>query len=274
MPELPEVETTINELKPHLTGKKISRVDLPWGSTAAFPSAADFARELKGRTIEDITRRGKYIIIKLSGGKYLLAHLRMTGSLLLRREGEEPDKFTRAVIHLKSGYAVHFRDVRRFGRMWLVDRPETVVGKLGVEPLSDGFTAAKLSEMLKGRTTPVKNLILDQSRIAGIGNMYADEALHRAKLHPLRQGGSLSAEEVKRLHRAIREVLRQGIRNNGASTDTYFRPDGARGSAQMSFKVAHRKGEKCPLCSCEIQRIVVGQRGTYFCPNCQKLHRS
>jgi len=272
MPELPEVETTVNEIKPHVVGKKIKSVETPGESSIACPPAAEFREELKGRTITDGYRRGKHLIFPLDNGKYLLVHLRMTGALLAKKNSDEPDKFVRVIIRFGDGTAVHFRDVRRFGRMWLVESAEEVTGDLGIEPLSEAFTAEALANMLKGRTTPVKSMLLNQNLIAGIGNMYADEALHAAAIHPLQPAGNLTPKQIKKLHQSIREVLEQGIRNNGASTDTYFRPSGDKGAAHLAFKVAHRKGETCPVCSCGIERIVVGQRGTYYCPKCQKLH--
>ena len=154
--------------------------------------------------------------------------------------------------------------------MWLVDDEDSVGAKLGPEALGDGFTAKVLAEKLKGRTAPIKALLCDQGLVAGIGNMYADEALFKAKIHPMRAGGSLSPAEVKRLYKAIREVLRAGINEKGASTDTYFRPSGEKGSAHSHFRVAHRRGENCPLCGTPLERLPVRNRGSYFCPKCQK----
>ena len=213
------------------------------------------------------------MIFKLESGKFLIAHLRMTGSLLLKPSEEPPEKFVRLVIRLNSGESVHFRDVRRFGRMWLVDDVDSVVGELGVEPLTSEFTPDLLGRMLKDRKAPVKSVLLDQSLIAGIGNMYADESLYRARIHPLQPAGSLKKAEIKRLHCAIQDALKQGILQKGASTDTYYRPGGAKGKAHLEFQVAHRKGEECPVCGGPIQRITVNQRGSFFCPKCQKLRR-
>ncbi|MBN1190938.1 MAG: DNA-formamidopyrimidine glycosylase [Dehalococcoidales bacterium] len=271
MPELPEVETTINELRPGITGKYIRSVEVFTPGTIAGMPAERFCRDLAGRRILGIARRGKFLVLGLDGDMKWIVHLRMTGSLLLKGEDEKPGKFVRVIIHLNGGTSIHFRDVRRFGRMWLVDDEKNVVGDLGVEPLSKDFSPERLAALFKGRKTPVKNLLLDQKLIAGIGNMYADEALYRARIHPLRMADSLTVKEYRSLHEAIQHVLKKGIHNKGASTDTYLRPDGKKGGAQLEFQVAHRKGCECPVCREMIERISVGQRGTYFCPSCQKL---
>jgi formamidopyrimidine-DNA glycosylase len=170
---------------------------------------------------------------------------------------------------MDGGTKIYFRDPRKFGAMWLVADKNTVVNKLGPEPLGTGFTPKILAQCLSGRTAPIKALLCDQNFIAGIGNMYADEALFLAKIHPLRSGKSLSREEVVRLHRAIRQVLRAAINNKGASVDTYFRPSGEIGTAHFQFKVAHRGGESCPICGTPLQRLPIRNRGSYFCPKCQ-----
>jgi formamidopyrimidine-DNA glycosylase len=271
MPELPEVETTVNELKPQVTGQRISSVEVPAPKTIETPAAEEFIKGLTGRRIEKLSRRGKHLIFTLDNHQVLIVHLRMTGSLLIKNASDPPEKFVRVILKFENGSALHFRDVRRFGRMWLVNAEDEVVGELGPEPLSDEFTPAILASILKGRQTPVKGLLLDQTLIAGIGNMYADEALHHARLHPLRPAGSLTRKEIGALHEAIQHVLRQGIRNHGASTDTYFRPSGSKGAAHLEFQVAHRKGQECPACKGTIERITVQQRGTFYCPRCQKL---
>jgi formamidopyrimidine-DNA glycosylase len=274
MPELPEVETTINELKPALIQKRITAVTVFTGNTISGMTAEQFQQELTGRQILDITRRGKFLVFSLDNGYKWIVHLRMTGALILKKEADEPEKFIRVIIRLSEGKAVHFRDVRRFGRMWLVKDARSVVGKLGIEPLSEEFTPEALASIFQGRTTPLKTLLLDQKLIAGIGNMYADEALYQARIHPQQKAGSLTTYERRRLYDAIQLVLRKGIRNKGASTDTYIRPDGGKGGAHLEFQVAHRKGAECPVCSGTIERITVGQRGTFFCPACQKLRKA
>jgi len=272
MPELPEVETTISELKPEVEGKRITRVEIFSEKQVATPPVEEFIQGLVGRMITGLERRGKYLIFRLDDGKVLIIHLRMTGSLLIKPKDETPEKAIRAMIFLDNGKAIHFRDIRRFGRMWLVNDESAVVGKLGPEPLDPEFTPELLKSIINGRRTPIKSLLMDQSLIAGIGNMYADEALFYARIHPLQPANSLTAEEIQRLHAAIREVLRLGIQNRGASTDTYIRPAGIKGGAQLEFRVAHQKGKACPVCGGPIERIVVQQRGTFFCPRCQRLN--
>jgi formamidopyrimidine-DNA glycosylase len=273
MPELPEVETTVNELRPGLIGRRISGVDILSARTIAAPAPAEFKGGLTGRAITGLSRRGKHLIFNLDDGRFLIAHLRMTGSLLLKQSAEEPEKYVRVIIYLDNGQAMHFRDVRRFGRMWLVEDSCTVTGKLGPEPLAPEFTPEVLAQLLKKRATPIKSLLLDQTLIAGIGNMYADEALYRAGIHPLQPGNSLNKSETEKLHEAIQQVLSQGIRYCGASTDTFIRPAGVKGEAHLQFQVAHQKGKECAVCGETIVRTTVQQRGSFFCPHCQRLHQ-
>ena len=273
MPELPEVQTTINELKPYVIGKRVERVDVLADKTIAEPSVDGFRKGLLGRKITALNRRGKHLVFELDNGQFLITHLRMTGSLILKPAAEGPEKFIRVIIYLDNGTAIHFRDVRRFGRMWLVKDKDSVVGRLGPEPLDPQFTPGTLAQILDNRKIDIKSLLLDQTLIAGIGNMYADEALYYARIHPLRAANSLTRAEIKKLHEAIQKVLNQGIRNKGASTETYIRPEGAKGEAHLEFRVAHQKGKECPVCGGPIDRIVVHQRGTFFCPRCQKLRK-
>ncbi len=267
MPELPEVETIKNELLPYIIGRCVTGVTLCWEGIVRQPSPEEFRSRIKGQTITGIERRGKYLIVKLSGGDLLIIHLKMTGSLLVK----PPKEYTRAIIHLDKDTDIFFRDPRKFGLMRLVKDENSVVGKLGPEPLEAEFTPQLLAQLLAKRTAPIKALLCDQEFIAGIGNMYADEALFAARVHPLRAGGSLSQEEIERLHRAIRQVLSSGINSKGASVDTYIRPDGTLGRAHLEFKVAHGSGKTCPNCGTPIERIVVRNRGTYFCPGCQAV---
>jgi len=270
MPELPEVETIKNELLPHIVGYHIIGVTLFWDGIVRQPSVEEFCSRLIGQRITAVTRRGKYLIFSLTSGEILIIHLRMTGSLLLKPASAEPNKFTRAILHLDKGTQLHFRDPRKLGRMWLVEDKNTIVGKLGPEPLEVSFTPQLLAQRLNNRTAPIKALLCDQSLIAGIGNMYADEALFAARIHPLRLGKSLSPDEVERLHRAICQVLWSAINNKGASVDTYLRPGGELGTAHFQFQVAHRlSGRLCPVCGTPIKRIPIRNRGSYFCPKCQ-----
>jgi formamidopyrimidine-DNA glycosylase len=270
MPELPEVETIKNELLPHLVNRRITGVTLFWEGIVRQPSVKEFYSRFIGQRLTGLARRGKYLIFSLTSGEALVIHLKMTGSLLLRSASAEPDKFIRAILHLDNGPEIRFRDPRKFGVMWLVKDADTVVAKLGSEPLEAGFTPQVLAERLRNRKAPIKALLFDQTFIAGIGNMYADEALFAARIHPLRSGGSLSPDEIERLHGAIQQVLWSAIGNKGASVDTYFRPSGEIGTAHFQFQVAHRiSGKFCSNCGTPIERIVVRNRGTYFCPHCQ-----
>ncbi|OGO01592.1 MAG: DNA-formamidopyrimidine glycosylase [Chloroflexi bacterium RBG_13_52_12] len=267
MPELPEVETIKNELLPYVIGRTIEGVDILWDKMVKQPSVGEFRSRITGRKITGLTRRGKYLFFHLDEGDVLVMHMKMTGSLLVNPPN---DKFTRAILHLDKGKDVHFWDPRKFGKMWLEKDESAVVAKLGPEPLDDNFTTDVLVELLQHRKAPVKPILLDQSIIAGIGNMYADEALFEAKIHPLKSAGSLSWVETKRLHSAIRHVLQKALRKNGASVRNYLRPDGKPGTAHYEFKVAHGVGKNCPGCGAPIKRIVVRGRGTYLCPECQR----
>ena len=271
MPELPEVETIKNELAPWVVGQSFTKVTIFDAKVASGGSAEEVRRGLIGRKIESLERRGKYLIFHLSNGRSLIIHLRMTGSLLLDlKEGEH---YARAVFHLSNGHRLVFRDRRRLGLMWLVDDTDTVVGKLGSEPLEKSFTSKVLQQRLNRHHIPIKAALLDQSIVAGIGNMYADEALFAARIYPLRKADALSPTEARTLHNAIRRILRAAIDSKGASVDTYVRPEGELGTAHFDFKVAHRGGEPCPVCGYTIERIAVQNRGTYFCPRCQPLGR-
>jgi formamidopyrimidine-DNA glycosylase len=271
MPELPEVETTVNDLRPFVTGIKILKAEVFTERSISQPSAPQFCAQIAGKSITAVTRRGKYLIFELDCGWYWIVHLRMTGSLLVKPSNNPEEKFLRVLISLDNQTAINFRDPRRFGKMWLVKDTSTVVGKLGIEPLTPEFTPEALAAILKRKTVAIKGLLLDQTLIAGIGNMYADEALFLSRIHPISPSNSLTKAQTRRLQAAIQAVLLQGIRDKGASTDTFYRPEGAKGEAHLQFKVAHRKGAACAVCGSPIERIVVGQRGTFYCPKCQKL---
>ena len=271
MPELPEVETVKNEIAPHFVGRTVKDVNLLWEGIVRRPTAAEFRSRLTGRKITGLARRGKYLLASLDNHEWLIFHLKMSGSLLVSPASSEPPRFTRAVLHLDDGTSIFFRDPRKFGRMWLVKDKESVVGELGPEPLELGFTPTLLAHLLNKRKAPLKAVLCDQKVIAGIGNLYADEALFLSKIHPLRAGGSLTPAELKRLHRAILEVLRKGIKNKGASIENYVRPDGTPGGAHLEFLVPRKAGAPCCRCGTPIERITVRGRGTYFCPKCQKV---
>ncbi len=269
MPELPEVETIKNELAPWVVGQSFTQVIILDSKLVCGDSAEKICRELIGQKIESLGRRGKYLIFHLSVGRSLIMHLRMTGSLLLNPEAMS--RYTRAILHLSNGHRLVFNDRRRLGKMWLVDDADTVICKLGPEPLDEYFTAEILGQKLKRHHIPIKAALLDQCIIAGVGNMYADEALFAANINPLRKADSLSHTEVRTLHNCIRTVLRAAVGKKGASVDTYVRPEGELGTAHFDFKVAHRGGETCPVCGGTIERCVVQNRGSYFCHSCQPL---
>jgi formamidopyrimidine-DNA glycosylase len=265
MPELPEVETIKNELIPHVVGHRVTGITLFDEKIVRQPPAEEFRSRLIGQKITGIERRGKYLIFSLSSGEALIAHLKMSGSLLLK----PPERFTRAILRLDNGTSVYFRDPRKFGVMWLVADKNAITGKLGPEPLEADFTPKILAQRLSKHKAPLKAVLCDQRFVAGIGNMYADEALFSARIHPLRPANSLSGEEIERLHRAIQQVLSAGISNKGASVETYFRPDGQIGTAHLQFQVAHRGGQPCPVCGTPLERIPIRNRGSYFCSKCQ-----
>ena len=257
MPELPEVETVKNELAPHIIGRRITGVTLLWEGIVKEPSAKEFCSRIIGHEITGIERLGKYLFVSLSSDDLLMLHLRMTGSLLVGQDSLEPPRYTRAIIHLDNGTSIFFRDPRKFGVMRLVKDKNSVADRLGPEPLAADFTPRVLAERLARRKAPIKAILLDQGFIAGVGNMYADEALYAVGIHPLRTGESLSREEIERLYDAIRRILWSAIENKGASVDTYFRPDGTKGTAHFEFKVAHGRGKSCPVCDAPIERMSV-----------------
>jgi len=267
MPELPEVETIRNELAPWVMGQSFTKVTISDASLLCGCSAREVRRGLIGQKIERLERRGKYLIFHLSNGRSLIMHLRMTGSLLLNPK--EVDRYARAVFHLSNGQRLVFSDRRRLGLIWLVDNANTVVCKLGPEPLDKKFTPDVLGQRLSRHHIPVKAALLDQCIVAGIGNMYADEALFAACIHPLRKADDLSRAEVRTLHNSIRRILRAAIGSKGASVDTYVRPEGELGTAHFDFKVAHKGGGPCSVCGGTIERVLVQNRGTCFCPRCQ-----
>jgi formamidopyrimidine-DNA glycosylase len=232
------------------------------------PSVKEFRRNLVEQKINSLERRGKYLIFHLSSDKVLIIHLKMSGALLLNPE--QADRHARVIFHLDNNSQVVFTDRRRLGALWLVKNEQTIIGKLGPEPLTPEFTAKTLAERLQKHKAPIKAVLLDQAFIAGIGNMYADEALFAARIHPLRKANSLSPQEIRNLHKAIVDVLQSAIDSKGASVDTYKRPDGELGTAHSNFSVAHRGGKPCPICGVPIQRLAIRNRGSYFCSNCQE----
>ena len=275
MPELPEVETIRLALEPHLVGRRFEQVEIhdPRLVRPFEPTAV--AAELEGERVEALDRRGKYLIVRFESGRVLLIHLRMTGSLRHAAAGSlADDPHRRAVVKLDDGSDVAYRDVRRFGT-WHLLEPEEVdeylAQRLGREPLDRTFTARRLAERLDRRRAPVKAALLDQRTVAGLGNIYVDEALWRAEVHPLRPAASLDADEIARLTKGIRDALRTAIARQGSSLRDYSTPDGRRGRMQERFRVYGREGEPCARCGTPIDKIRAGGRGTWYCPNCQRL---
>ena len=273
MPELPEVETVRRRLVPHLTGRTLGEVEiLDYRLTAPEPPEAVAARLLGGR-IERLDRRGKYLLIELADGAALAVHLRMTGNLLwLPSEPEAAPAFLRARAVLDDGSYLAYTDIRRFGT-WRVTEDgaeEWLAGKLGPEPLGD-WSAADLGRALAGRKAAVKAALLDQRVVAGVGNIYADEALYAARIHPAAPAGRLSRARVARLHGAVRDALQAGIDAQGASIRDFRTPDGGYGSAQERFAAYGRGGEPCERCGTILRRTVIAQRGTVYCPRCQRF---
>lgn len=270
MPELPEVETVRRRIEPVLTGRLFEHVDIHDARLVRPNKPAEVAAELAGERVEAVERRGKYLIVRFETGRVLLVHLRMTGSLSHGRRGSlEDDPHRRAVVRLENGSDVAYRDVRRFGT-WLLLEPGELAPyidtRVGPEPLGPGFTTAFLARRLAGRAAPLKAAILDQRTVAGLGNIYADEALWRARLHPERPAGELTADEIAELRRAVRAALRRGIARQGADLG-----DGvyASGSMQDEFHAYGRAGEPCDRCGMPIAKTRVAGRGTWFCPACQ-----
>jgi len=266
MPELPEVETVTRGLRAALVGRTVVEVDVRREKTLVPPNAEGFVAHLTGRRVTQVRRRGKWILLTLDSGETLIAHLRMTGQLVLSDDRPD-DPYIRVLFALDDGRYLRFSDMRKFGRLWLTAHPDEVLGGLGPEPLADDFTAERLADMLRGRRRRIKALLLDQHFLVGLGNIYTDEALHRAGIHPRTRAHCLDAEEAARLLAAIRAVLRAGLAANGASIDWMYRG----GAFQNDFRVYHRAGEPCLTCGAPIERIIVGQRSTHFCPHCQRL---
>jgi len=275
MPELPEVETVRARLAPVLEGRRLERVEITDPRLTRPLDPFEVARELEGEQVSSVDRRGKYLIVRFESGRALLIHLRMTGAVLTGAAASaENDLHRRAVVTLDDGSDVAYRDVRRFGT-WLLLEPADVDtyidARVGAEPLGSAYRARDLAAKLAGRRAPVKAALLDQRTVAGIGNIYADEALWRARIHPLTPAALLDADEVKALHRAVRTALKAGIARQGSTLRDYRLPDGGSGSMQHEFKVYGRGGEPCERCGTPIDKIRVAGRGTWYCPSCQRL---
>lgn len=274
MPELPEVETVARSLAPQVIGRRIVAVEkLDWERMVETHSAADFAAQIAGRQILAVGRRAKWLLVTLDESYTLAIHLRMSGSLIVRDPDAAPDIYTHLVLALDDGRRIFFADQRKFGRVRLLDPAGLALldAAHGPEPLGDGFSADALARILAGRRTKLKPLLLDQAVIAGIGNIYASEALWIARLHPLLPACATPAEQVPALHAAIRQVLAEAIANQGSSLRNYRNSYGERGQNQDHFRVYDREGQPCERCGEPILRSVIAQRSTFYCPRCQRL---
>ncbi len=275
MPELPEVQTIVDVLNAAgLQGNRINGVFVRWPKTVATCCTSQaFSRMLKGKAIVSIQRRGKYIIFELSDKFWMLIHLRMTGRLELSTLSGQFNRHVHVIMNMDDGRRLIFHDTRKFGRFYLTSEPASIIGSLGPEPLNPDFSAKLLAKRLEGRQRQVKPLLLDQSFLAGLGNIYVDEALWSARIHPLRSAHTLSRKEVLALHRAIRSVLRQGIRNAGTSLGrgkgNFISPQNDQGRNKHQLKVFRLTGQPCRRCDFPIERIIVGQRSTHICRKCQ-----
>jgi formamidopyrimidine-DNA glycosylase len=273
VPELPEVETVRRRLEPALVGRRFEHVAIDDPRLTRPENPAEVAAELTGERVEALERRGKYLVVRFESGRVLLIHLRMTGTLLHAAPGKPTDvPHRRAVVNLDDGSDVVYRDVRRFGT-WLLVEPDTLdsylAQRLGGEPLGRTFTTRSLAASLANRRAPVKAALLDQRTLAGLGNIYVDEALWRARIHPLLPARELGLDEVRALREGIKRALEAGIKRQGATLRDYRQPDGSAGSMQDEFKVYGRLGEPCDRCGTLIEKTRVAGRGTWYCPACQ-----
>jgi len=271
MPELPEVETIVRQLRARgVEGRSILSVKVHWARSVEPLSVVRFSQELRGSTIEEISRVGKWMLFTLSSGKTIMIHLRMSGSFSM-----SPGDHDRMVLELSDGLKLHYRDTRKFGRWKLVDDPQAILGKLGPDALTSRFTLKYFSAAMRKRHRMIKPLILDQSVVAGLGNIYADEALWEARIHPERLSDSLSEDELSSLFKAIKHVLKVGVRNRGTSLGegktNYRDVEGASGGHREKVKAYGRAGQPCKRCKMRLVRTVVAQRGTTYCPSCQTI---
>ena len=275
MPELPEVETIARALRAGgrghqgVVGARVARVEVLWPKSIAEPDAAAFAQGLRGAVLAHVGRRGKFLVLAWRTAGFLLVHLRMSGDLVVLERGDPLPRHTRWALYFDDGRALAFDNPRKFGRAWWVDDPQWVLGRLGPEPLDPALTPEIFYRRLQKHRRGIKPLLMEQTFLAGLGNIYTDEALHRARIHPQTPAHCLTPTQAERLLTAIRTVLRAGIAANGASIDWMYRG----GAFQNTFRVYHRQGEPCPVCGTPIARIRMGGRSTHYCPQCQPLQR-
>lgn len=278
MPELPEVETVVRLVRPRLVGRTIVGVEVRWTKILGGLSRSRFEQAVVGARVARVWRRAKFAVMDLEreGGPagHLVGHLRMTGRFQVDPPEVAPGPYARLSLRLDDGRCFHFVDVRKFGRLWFTPQPQRLLGRLGPEPLGDEFTADWLAAGLKHRARQLKPLLLDQAFLAGVGNIYADESLHEARLHPLLRSDRVDRAGAERLHAAVQRTLAAAIEREGSSFDTFYRtPEGQPGQYQAQFRVYARDGQPCPVCGATIVKLVVGQRGTHVCPRCQPKPR-
>jgi formamidopyrimidine-DNA glycosylase len=273
MPELPEVETVVRSLRTPLIGRQVQGMWHDWPRTIHSPGADEFAARITGQTFRAVDRRAKYIVCHLDSD-ILVIHLKMTGRLYVagKNDQHDADRWLHFRLELNDNRQLRFSDARKFGRVYLTDDLERITGALGPEPLASDFLVGDFRQRLENRQRIIKTLLLDQTFIAGVGNIYADEALFRAGIHPLRRADSLSDDESARLYHAVRAALNAGIDHEGASVNWYRKPDGTRGSSQEYFAVYGREGQPCRKCGYPVEKIRVAQRGTHYCPICQPVN--
>ena len=275
MPELPEVQTVVNDLKAAgLVGAVLTAVDVYWSRTVHKVSVRTFCRRIRNKEITDIRRRGKYIVFELGRSLYLLVHLRMTGRFLFAEPDIPRSKHEHVLLTIGDRRQLRFHDTRKFGRFFLTEAPDEIVGHLGPEPLGPEFTIDRFSAALLSRNRQIKPLLLDQTFVAGIGNIYVDEALWTAKIHPLRISSSLNSTEIRALQKAVIKVLRKGLENMGTTLGNgktnFYSVGGRNGRNRDQLNVFRRWGLPCPRCRTDIVRMMVGQRSSSVCPVCQK----
>jgi formamidopyrimidine-DNA glycosylase len=280
MPELPEVETIVRSLRnpsdrafaeeqslrerPGIVGRQVAEVRLNWVKTLAVPDLEQFQREVIGQTVQAVDRRGKFVLLPMTAGT-LLFHLRMSGDLRVEPQEAAEQKHDRLLLLFSDGVRLSFNDPRKFGRAWWVQDAQQVLGNLGPEPLDEQLTGEEMYARWHNSSRAIKTLLLDQNLLAGVGNIYSDEALFLAKIHPLTPGNRLTLAQAEALLAGVRQVLREGIQRNGASIDWVYRG----GDFQNYFRVYQRTGQSCSVCGTPIERRVIGQRSSHFCPKCQ-----
>jgi formamidopyrimidine-DNA glycosylase len=275
MPELPEVETMVRDLSSRVIGRTIVSIEAPFQGSVVWPAFDEFERRVRQRCIADITRRGKFANFSLDSGDVLIVHRGMSGSLLWRDESDPMESHVRLFFGLDNGSQLRFNDPRKFGKVYVMDptgaERDLPWAHMGPEPLNGAFSAGHLRQSLRGRTGLIKPLLLGQRLVVGLGNIYVDEALHLARIHPARRANTLTLGEIKRLHAAIGAVLNAAVEGRGTTFSSYMDIDGRAGAYKEKLRVFGKQGTDCPLCGMLIIKLVVGGRGTHVCPRCQKV---